>query len=263
MLYLLKTTTLEKNTTSIQKLHDVWSLSRSKDLQASDQIGFDDLINSIISTGPFYYYIIDFFDLSLSSISPSIYDIHDFQTGSLSLDLILETIHPDDLEFVVQAEAFITQFFYQKLGKDKLLNYKMSYSFRSKMKDGKYKLLNHQAIMLSMSGDGLTGKSLNIHTQIDHLSHQNTYKISLIGLNGEPSYMNLSLDDKNNSRIELSKREIDIIRLISDGNSNEQIAILLSISPHTVKKHRSNILEKTECNNTAQLIKNCIQQGIF
>lgn len=248
---------------NLQKLHEVWSLSRPTELITFDQINFDDLINSIISSGPFYYYIIDFFDLSLSNISPNIYDIHGLKPETVALNHILETIHPDDMEFVIGAEALITKFFKNIIGKDKILNYKMNYSFRSRGKDGKYMLLNHQALLLSLDNQGNSAKSLNIHTQIDHLSNQNTYKISLIGLNGEPSYMNLSLEDDGKSKIEFSRREIDIIRLISDGKNNDQIGQQLSISPLTVKKHRSNILEKSKCSNTAQLIKNCIQNGIL
>lgn len=254
---------MQYNQQHIQKLHEVWSVSRPKNLVTGDQINFDELVNSIMSSGPFYYYIIDFYDLSLSNVSPQIHDLHDMPTGNISLNHVLETIHPDDLQFIIDAEAFITKFFYEKIGKEKLLRYKINYSFRSRNKDGSYMLLNHQALMLSLNEDGKYANSLNIHTQIDHLSNHNTYKISLIGLHGEPSYMNLSLEDNGNNRIEFSKREIDIIRLISQGKNNEQIANQLIISPLTVKKHRSNILEKASCSNTAQLIKNCIQQGIL
>lgn len=253
---------MEKNLLYIQKLHDVWALSRPKELIKSDQINFDDLVNSIMASGPFYHYIIDFYDLSLSHISPAIYDIHHLPQDNVNLNHILETIHPDDMEFVIQAEALITKFFYEKIGKDKILNYKMNYSFRSKDRNGQYRLLNHQALLLSLDENGNNGKSLNVHTCIDHLSNTNTYKISLIGLNGEPSFMNISLDDNGKNKVEFSKREIDIIRLLSEGKSNDVIGDRLSISPLTVKKHRSNILEKAQCVNTAQLIKNCIQQGI-
>ena len=247
---------------NFEQLHNVWKTNKALD-STRINLTFDDLTNSIMSTGPFSFYVIDFFDMSLSHISPSNFDMFDFDPETLTFNAVLATIHPDDVEFVVKAEAFLTRFFYEKIGSDKLLSYKISYSHRDRFKGGEYALINHQALMLTMDEKGGYGKSLNIHTRIDHLSNHNTYKISLIGLNGEPSYMNLSLEDNDNSRIELSKREVDIIRLISDGNSNEEIADLLSISPHTVKKHRSNILEKAECSNTAQLIKNCIQQGIL
>ena len=250
---------MEKN---LQQLHNVWETNRALDTTHLN-IAFDDLTNSIISVGQFSFYIIDFFDMSLSYISPSIYELHDFDPETLSFNNILAAIHPEDLDFVIKAEAFLTKFFNEKIGREKLLSYKINYSHRARFKNGEYALVNHQALMLTMDDKGGYGKSLNIHTRIDHLSNNNTYKISLIGLHGEPSYMNISLDDNGQNKIEFSKREIDIIRLISDGKGNEQIGQQLAISPLTVKKHRSNILEKADCSNTAQLIRNCMQQGII
>ena len=247
---------------NLQQLHNVWNMNKASD-STKLNITFDELTNSVISTGPFYFYVVDFFDMSLSHISPSIYDIHDFNPETISFNSILATIHPEDVDFVIRAEAFLTKFFYENIGSEKLTSYKISYSNRAQLKNGEYGLLNHQALMLTMDEKNGFGKSLNIYTQIDHISNHNTYKISLIGLNGEPSYMNINLEDEGRNRIEFTRREMDIIRLISDGRNNEAIGLQLSISPLTVKKHRSNILEKAECSNSAQLIKNCIQQGIL
>lgn len=247
----------------IQNLYDVWDPNRVGKNNVSYQISFDELTNSIISTGPFYFYVIDFFDMSLSHISPAIAEIHGFDPVTVSFNDILGAIHPDDIDFVTKAEALAINFFYEKLGYEKLLNYKMSYNFRFRLKNGEYALFNHQALVLSIGDNGELGKSLNIHTRIDHLSNSNTYKISLIGLNGEPSFMNLCIDEENQDIKEFSKREIDIIKLISNGLSNAEIAEKLFISALTVKKHRNNILAKSDSKNTAQLVKNCIIQGII
>lgn len=249
--------------TEIQSLHDVWETNRTIKNTNQHQISFDDLTNSIISTGPFSFYIIDFFDMSLSHISPSMFQLHDFDPETITFNDVLGAIHPDDINFVVKAEAFLTKFFYENVGREKLLSYKISYSHRCRMKNGEYALFNHQALMLTMDDNGGYGKSLNIHTRIDHLSNFNTYKISLIGLNGEPSFMNLSLDEDNIESSEFSKREIDIIKLIGNGLNNTEIAEKLFISPLTVKKHRNNILTKSNSKNTAELIKNCILQGVI
>ncbi|MBW3518047.1 LuxR C-terminal-related transcriptional regulator [Flavobacterium sp. NKUCC04_CG] len=201
--------------------------------------------------------------MSISNISPSFYEMHDLNPELLSINNILGGIHPEDIDFVVKAETFLAHFFSEKIGREKLLSYKISYSYRARLKDGNYVLMNHQALMLTMDDQGGYGKSLNINTCIDHLSNLNTYKISLIGLNGEPSFMNLSLDGGTRSVIEFSKREIDIIKLISNGLSNQEIADTLFISALTVKKHRNNILTKSDSKNTAQLIKNCVVQGLI
>ncbi|MDX6184080.1 helix-turn-helix transcriptional regulator [Flavobacterium sp. Fl-77] len=252
-------------TQEIQKLHDVWISSQNKAIQNTTlpKITFDDLTNSIISTGPFYYYIVDFFDMSLSHVSPSIREFHDFDSDNVSFNDILGTIHPDDIEFVTAAEAAVANFFYNNIGREQLLKYKISYNLRGKLKNGEYVLCNHQALILTMDDKGGYGKSLNIHTRIDHLATHNNYQFSLIGLDGEPSYMNLNTNSDIKNTAEFSKREIDIIKNIADGLSSIEIAEKLFISDLTVKKHRKNILSKSACKNTAQLVKTCILQGVI
>lgn len=247
----------------IQNLYDVWRPHRIAKNNKSSQISFNDLTNSIISTGPFYFYIIDFFDMSVSHTSAAISEIHGFDCDTVSFNDILGAIHPDDIEFVTKAEKFFTDFFYKKVGFEKMLHYKISYSFRFRLKNGEYALFNHQSLMLTLDDNGGLGKSLNIHTRIDHLSNLNTYKVSFIGLNGEPSFMNVNPSQENQELTEFSKREIDIIKLIADGLSNAEIGEKLFISALTVKKHRNNILAKSDSKNTAQLIKNCILQGVI
>ena len=56
--------------------------------------------------------------------------------------------------------------------------------------------------------------------------------------------------DMNN----LSKREIDIIKLIREGHSSKEISTQLDISLKTVEVHRYNILKKLKLKNTAALV---------
>lgn len=249
----------------IEKLNAVWKNSRKTSTQntALPQINFEDITNSIISSGMFYYYIIDFYDMSLSHVSKSIYDIHGLQPDTVTFNDILNTIHPEDMDFVRKAEATNLNFIYNTLGKEKVRNYKSNFSFRSKMKDGQYAMLNHQALVLTVDDNGCFGKSLNIHTCIEHLTKTNTHQLSLIGLNGFPSYMNIAVCDEKNTTVEFSKRELDVLKLIAEGNTNSEIATHLYISPLTVRKHRANILSKSDCKNTAQLISESVLKGLI
>lgn len=64
----------------------------------------------------------------------------------------------------------------------------------------------------------------------------------------------LSIGKSANKDPEVSDRELEILKLICDGLTNDQIAIKIHLSPDTVKWHRNNLLSKTGCNNTAALI---------
>lgn len=50
----------------------------------------------------------------------------------------------------------------------------------------------------------------------------------------------------------LSQREHQVLGLVSQGLTNPQIGRLLNVSPHTVKTHLDNILNKLGVNNRTQ-----------
>lgn len=60
----------------------------------------------------------------------------------------------------------------------------------------------------------------------------------------------------------LSAREQEILVAVCQGLSNQEIADRLFISKRTVDKHRANILEKTGCRNTANLVVYAIKNGL-
>lgn len=64
-------------------------------------------------------------------------------------------------------------------------------------------------------------------------------------------------------KINLNNRELQIIREMSNGLSSQNIGEKLFISRHTVDTYRRSILEKSECQNTAQLIKFALKSGLI
>ncbi len=67
----------------------------------------------------------------------------------------------------------------------------------------------------------------------------------------------------NNSDEELlSSREQEILIAICQGLSNQEIAEQLFISKRTVDKHRANIMEKTGCRNTANVVVYAIRNHL-
>lgn len=61
---------------------------------------------------------------------------------------------------------------------------------------------------------------------------------------------------------QLSNREVEILVEVCRGLSNQEIADKLFISKRTVDKHRANIMEKTGCKNTANLVVYAIKNHL-
>ncbi|MCH5719623.1 response regulator [Niabella hibiscisoli] len=61
----------------------------------------------------------------------------------------------------------------------------------------------------------------------------------------------------------LSKREQEVLKMISEGKKSADIASLLFISINTVDTHRKNILAKCEVKNTAELILFATKNGLI
>ncbi|MEZ2443814.1 response regulator [Chitinophaga sp. RCC_12] len=65
-----------------------------------------------------------------------------------------------------------------------------------------------------------------------------------------------------NYEIPLTRREKEILKLIADEYSNQEIADLLFISLRTVETHRLNLTQKLAVKNTAGLVKEAMKRGI-
>jgi two-component system nitrate/nitrite response regulator NarL len=61
--------------------------------------------------------------------------------------------------------------------------------------------------------------------------------------------------DNNSATFTLTKREQEILMLVAEGQTSQEIADSLFISPRTVETHRANIMQKLNVHNTAGLIK--------
>jgi DNA-binding NarL/FixJ family response regulator len=60
----------------------------------------------------------------------------------------------------------------------------------------------------------------------------------------------------------LTPRELEVVKLIAEGHTTEEIAELLVISKKTVERHRANILEKLEMRNRVELTRYAIRHGL-
>ncbi len=62
--------------------------------------------------------------------------------------------------------------------------------------------------------------------------------------------------------LNISEREMEIIKLIAEGSSNKEVADKLFLSTHTVTTHRKNIMSKLGVNNTAGLVLFAVRENL-
>lgn len=69
-------------------------------------------------------------------------------------------------------------------------------------------------------------------------------------------------EEEDNEPANLSKREFQVLELITKGKTTAQIAIDLHVSIHTINSHRKNILKKLSLSSPAELIVYAIESGL-
>lgn len=74
---------------------------------------------------------------------------------------------------------------------------------------------------------------------------------------------NFSSGSKTASKNKLSKREVEVLKLLASGLGKKDIAEKLFISVRTVDAHRSNIKDKLNLGNTADLVKYALSTGLI
>jgi two-component system, NarL family, invasion response regulator UvrY len=70
-------------------------------------------------------------------------------------------------------------------------------------------------------------------------------------------------DEPENQSSLLTEREVQIIKLIAEGNSTLKIAQELNLSHHTINSHRKNILRKLKIKSPAELVIYAIDAGLI
>lgn len=89
-----------------------------------------------------------------------------------------------------------------------------------------------------------------------------TYFGKTISLNVQQIFARQISTNVSDADKPLSEREIDVLKLFAKGLNFKQIAQLLAISPRTVETHKKNILEKLALNNTIEMVKYAVKNGL-
>lgn len=232
----------------------------SHPIELKEQFELHKRLLNIFQVGRHYFMIFNVFRTELEFIAPEIADVLGYEPDEMDAMFFLDRIHPDDKPYFLSFENRLTEFF-QELPLDKRGSYKYQHDYRIKAKNNNYVRLLHQILPIDYDENNYY-RSLVLHTDISHIKHEGIPCLSIIGLNGEPSYYNLKDTEIFTKSYSLfTKRERQILKLIVEGSSSKKIALELCISPHTVNAHRKNILSKADAKTPLDLVSRVIKEG--
>ena len=173
---------------------------------------------------------------------------------------LFELMHPKDVPGVIDT---LTQGIEFLLGlpPEEKKDHKLIYDFRLKAKGGTYVRFIQQLVPLELDADGNILLMLMLNDLVPDRREGDPAQRKMVNI--RTGALSLFRGEEGNSRTILSRREIEVLGLLSKGKRSKEVADELFLSVNTVNNHRRNILEKTNTENTAEAIRYAISIGLM
>lgn len=180
-----------------------------------------------------------------------------YSSGFTTIDSIWEDdiykrIHPDDLfeRHLLELEFFN---FLKLIPPEEKLNYATKCKIRTLDSNNDYQYILHRSFYIKNSSEGGLWLAVCLYNYLfEKTSAVNSIEGKIVNTKtGESLYV----DTYVNCIDLLTLREKEILVLIGKGIISKEIAAKLNISINTVNRHRQNILEKLNVNNSIEAVR--------
>jgi DNA-binding CsgD family transcriptional regulator len=171
-------------------------------------------------------------------------------------------VHPEDVPHIIENVQKTQLDFLQGLPAGEYTNYRFTYNYRIRRADGEYIQILTQENFLQADNKGNPLLSFGTISDVTPIIKDTAITLSIHKLSPEDGFISSLYSFKDQEKI-LSIRETQVLKLIMQGYTTEEIAEKLHISPYTVKNHRSHMLGKTQMNTMPELISYALQKGFL
>jgi len=167
---------------------------------------------------------------------------------------ILDRIHPDDLREKQWCEYRFFRLL-KRLPERARADYLLLHPMRMRDRSGRYLPAMHRICYLAGDDNGCIRWALCL------------YNPAYVGLRSScivrTTDGRMKSLERPDGRGLLSEREREVLRLIGAGHTSKEVAVRLSISRHTVDRHRQNILEKLQAGNSVEACRLAGRLGLL
>ncbi|WP_460924555.1 LuxR C-terminal-related transcriptional regulator [Pontibacter brevis] len=171
-------------------------------------------------------------------------------------------VHPEDLHKTWRLRKSIWDFISNLAPADQA-QYKFNYDYRIIKPGGKVIRVLAQNSVLQSDCKGNITHVLSVCSDISHWKKSEQQVASVVSTSRNICHFFTSEDVENcHAPSSLSKRELEIVKLMAEGYSSKLIADKLFISFHTVNTHRQKIMTKTNTKNAGGLVQFAVSHGL-
>jgi DNA-binding CsgD family transcriptional regulator len=222
------------------------------------------VVKSFNSIEPMAYYIFSYVDLGIKFLTPNIFgklfrvpesEIQKLLT-EFGMNYTFNIMHPSDRKILTEDCFQLAEVIAKDIPitlRDKV---RYTNNYRAMRGDGTYGKYLSQFCVIPDKETGYPLIGLGTITDITDQKTDNKiiFKAEFYDeLSGHKEFVKVFIP-ADNPISSLSERELEIARLIAQGDSSEEIAKKLYISPFTVKAHKRNIFEKMKVRKATELI---------
>ena len=193
------------------------------------------------------------------------YDLRKYSNSQLT-DFMISIIKDDHREFMLNSLLpVVFKYFKEKSTFTTGPDYRYTVCLELKNVFGDYQWYLVDTVLIEVDESGFPIRTLITCTNINQFKKDDCIYYNIMKKNNDGVYevMLEGTADKKISELKLTKRELEIINLISRGLTNKQIAEKLFISVNTVQTHRKSIMKKTQCTGTADLTNFAFSRGLL
>ncbi|HEA29016.1 MAG TPA: hypothetical protein ENH91_03315 [Leeuwenhoekiella sp.] len=222
-----------------------------------------------LAVGRYFWFILDFPEAKHCASGGDVdyltpFTLKEFST--LDQTKLNGATHPEDLNKVLAFSRFCAELFARHTF-EAMSDFKISLFFRmmNSLEQYYWIMVQYPEVILDKNGNIVYG--LVLVTDISHIKIHGEPMMNILNQKEQFCHQFFCLNENTLSKTEyippqLTRRETEILQLLTKGNGSKQIASMLNISTKTVDNHRQNMLHKTGSRSSSELVAMSIRLGM-
>lgn len=189
-----------------------------------------------------------------------IQEVLGYPDDEMDLELLFQTVHPDDAPIMGRLNQCALEAMNKIRNPANLHDLCLSLDYRIRKADGEYlKVFDQTSVFELDEASGKVHSTFSLCKDITAIKSSNIMGWQAHGF----EFLDFELPEGSENRLQYqpTTRELDVLKMIAQGQGSKAIAEDLCISPMTVATHRRNLLKRIGVKNTAALISHASAAG--